>query len=195
MKKYIFALFFIVILLGCKSNKYDNIGIYRDPKKLNLLIYKDEDSTEIIIPFAFKIFNNSNIELELNPVKPKRKVTFLTEQHYINENNELQIFLFKKIKSKDSLTVIVFGSKKFKNEEVNYPFVKEKSLEEYKKLITIEDYQDIAFKKTDAYLNIIKNLEKDSICFEFTNQVKNLNFYKVGTLEGKTFFTHDTSNR
>ena len=195
MKKYIFALFFVVILLGCKSNKYDNIGIYRDPKKLNLLIYKDEDSTEIIIPFAFKIFNNSNIELELNPVKPKRKVTFLTEQHYINENNELQIFLFKKIKSKDSLTVIVFGSKKLKNEEVNYPFVKEKSLEEYKKLITIEDYQDIAFKKTDAYLNIIKNLEKDSICFEFTNQVKNLNFYKVGTLEGKTFFTHDTSNK
>lgn len=195
MKKYIFPLFFVVILLGCKSNKYYNIGIYRDPKKLNLLIYKDEDSTEIIIPFAFKIFNNSNIELELNPVKPKRKVTFLTEQHYINENNELQIFLFKKIKSKDSLTVIVFGSKKLKNEEVNYPFVKEKSLEEYKKLITIEDYQDIAFKKTDAYLNIIKNLEKDSICFEFTNQVKNLNFYKVGTLEGKTFFTHDTSNK
>lgn len=195
MKKYIFPLFFVVILLGCKSNNYDNIGIYRDPKKLNLLIYKDEDSTEIIIPFAFKILNNSNIELELNPVKPKRKVTFLTEQHYINENNELQIFLFKKIKSKDSLTVIVFGSKKLKNEEVNYPFVKEKSLEEYKKLITIEDYQDIAFKKTDAYLNIIKNLEKDSICFEFTNQVKNLNFYKVGTLEGKTFFTHDTSNK
>jgi hypothetical protein len=195
MEKNIIFLFIVIFLLSCKSNNYKNIEIYRDNRKLNLLIYKDEDSSEIIIPFAYKITNNSNKILNLNPIKPKRKVTFLTEQHFINENNELQTFFLKKIKSKESLTVIVFGSKIINNDDLEYPLVKEKSLAEYKKLINIEDYQDIKFKKTDLYKNLVNEIEKDSIFFHFTNREENIDFYKVGTIEGKTFFTDDKSNK
>jgi len=96
MKKTISLLLLSLILLSCKSNNYTNIEITREHRNYRTLIYKSEDSTEIIIPFVFKILNNSSKELELNPIKPKRKVAFLTEQHFINKKNELESFLFKK---------------------------------------------------------------------------------------------------
>lgn len=193
MKKNI--LLFFLFLISCSSNNLSNIKVYRNNIKLNLLIDKYEDSTEVIIPFAFKIFNNTNMELDLNPIMPKRKVTFLTEQHFINKKNELQTFFSKKIKSKDSLTVVVFGSKKIKNEDLEYPLDKEKSLVGYMKLITFEDYQDIKFKRTEFFKSIVKSIEKDSIFFHFTNRKKNIDFYKVGTIEGKAFFTDDKSKK
>lgn len=193
MKKTISFILTIIFLISCKSNKYIDVEIKRDYKNFNLLIYKFEDSTEVIIPFAFKIVNNGNKELELNPIKPKRKVTFLSEQHTLNKNNELETFFFERIKCKDSLTVIVYGSKKIRNNDLEYPLVKEKSLTDYRKRVITEDYQDVMFKKTDLFRNIVKNIEKDSIFFEFTNQDQNIHFYKVGTLEGSGFFTDDKS--
>ena len=82
-----------------------------------------------------------------------------------------------------------------KNDDLEYPLVKETSLTDYLKKITIEDNQDLKFKKTDLFKSIVENIEKDSIFFEFTNRDKNIHFYKIGTIEGKTFFTDDKSDQ
>lgn len=194
MKKSISFFLLIISAISCKSDKYTNVEIKREYKNYRTLIYKFEDSTEVIIPFVFKIINNSNKELELNPIKPKRQVTFLTEQHTINKNNELKSFFFKNIKSKDSLIVVVFGSKKVKNDDLEFSLDKEKSLADYMKTITIENNQDIRLKETDFYKKIVKKIEKDSIFFQFTNQDKTIWFLKCGTIEGKTFITDDKSH-
>ena len=110
MKRIIIFILPIIFLTSCKPNQYTNVEIKRDNKSFNLLIYKNEDSTEVIIPFSFILVNNSNEVLELNPIKPKRKVTFLTEQHTINKMNELESFFF--FFKKNKYCFYVLGNKK-----------------------------------------------------------------------------------
>jgi len=195
MKKYSTFFLQIILLISCKSNSYTNIEVNKENKNYRVFFVNQKDSTEIIIPFIFKIRNNTNNELELNPIKPKRKVTFFSEQHIINSANERKGFLFKKIKSNDSLSVLVFGSKKIHKKDLNFIIQKEELLEHYDKTLTIETKEDLEFKKTTMYKSIVKSIEKDSIFFLFINRDKNIHFYKVGTIKGKTFFTDDKSNK
>jgi len=57
-----------------------------------------------------------------------------------------------------------------------------------------ENNQDIKLKKTDLYKSIVENIENDSIFFQFINRDKNIYFYKVGIMKGKTFLTEDKSD-
>lgn len=193
MKKYLFLYLFIIVFISCKSNILNDVVIEKNINKYKIFFQDTKKDTVIInFPYSFIITNKSRSILNFHT--KSKPDCYLSGDFTINKKGELDVLINQKIRPCESVVYIFFISKLYKKDEMK-KFLPFENFKTYSENFSKIDDNKQKLQLDNSIKQFLNEMEKDTISFEFTNSDKGIYFYKVGTIEGKTFFTDDKSKK
>jgi hypothetical protein len=164
-----------VLFVGCSPNFNKDFSVYRNEKNYKMWITyygKEKDTIAINWLLSYQILNKTNRGIKFDWIRKRPK--YLLQNTLMTTKDSLT--LYDKLNKKKSSREILFYCSKMVSAN-NFPkdFLKNKnvmfSLNESEKNISTIPLEQVQFKKSTFFQNILKEIENDSIAIVFHDTV------------------------
>jgi hypothetical protein len=188
MKKNIFILFCIV-LISCSPNFRDKFEVIRNDKTYKILVcyYTDnKDSLSIGLLLSYQIKNNTNTGVKF--FRFRKRPEYSVQTALMKSNDSLE--MFDRLVNKNSSREIIFYCTKIvsiNDFPINNLAPEKASITygEFESNITKIPKEQIKFRNSEYFKNILKEIENDSIAIVFRDTVADDYFQFKGVIKDK----------
>ena len=188
--KCILSIFILVLLESCSPNFNKDFSVYRNNKEYKMWITyygTKKDTIAINWLISYQINNKTNRSVKFFRFR-KRPEYLLQNTLMITKDS---LILYDRLnKKKSSREILFYCSKMVSVNDFPKDFFENKnvmfSLNESEKNISIIPSEQIQFKKSPYFQNILKEIENDSIAIVFRDTFADDYFQFKGILKDKT---------
>lgn len=187
--KVILSIFTLALLVNCSPNFNKDFSVYKNDKEYKMWITfygEQKDTIAINWLLSYQIENNTNRGVKFDWIR--KRPEYLLQNTLMKLNDSLSIFK-RLIMKKKSSEILFYCSKIISKNNFPISTLNDKnvmfSMKESEKNISKISKEQIQFRQSAFFQNILKEIENDSIAIVFRDTVADDYFQFKGIIKDK----------